>query len=419
MMNPHLQDIWRDQASASNAVIESIRGWTFGPGSPLPGLILLEMRDSDGVVGVGETFYLPKACWETVEGLFAQHLLGCRLDQLDTFFLRMQSSLHRLVGIGAEYRVLSALDVSLWDLLARRSSKPLRQVLSSNSSNRVPIYNSCAGPQYTATATAPGEGTSDITDPRDDYGAWKRNAGELAQELIDEGYSAMKLWPLDDLAKEVQGQIPAIEQLKAACAPIQEIRDSVGSRIDIMVDGHGLWTLEGAVAVADYCERFDLRWVEDLVLAHPISNLSALRQRIRIPILASEYLATEYEYRQLFDTKSVDIVMIDPTWAGGITNCMSVANLAQGYNLPVSFHDCTGPITLMAGASMAGAIANHEIQEVARSFVHYVYPLFTHMDARLDKGELIFGTDAGLGVTINPDIAELPGVLEFRVEGRR
>lgn len=408
---------WEASAVSSSAAIDSIHGWTFGPGSPLPGLLLIEIRDSEGRAGIGETFYLPRACWAVIEGLFAQHLLGRRLSELGSFFHTMKASLHRLVGIGAEYRALSALDVALWDLLAVQSQKPLREMLFTEAAVSIPVYNSCAGPQYTASASAPGEGSSDITDPRDDYGAWKRNAGNLARELITDGYSAMKLWPLDDLAKAIQGTVPTEHQLFEACTPLRNIRDEVGSGIDIMIDGHGQWTLDGAIAVARYCERFDLRWVEDLVLAHPVSNLSILRRQTKIPVLASEYLATEDEFRRLFDSNAVDIVMIDPTWAGGITNCMAVAKLAHQYSLPVSFHDCTGPATMMAGASMASAIPNHEIQEVARSFVHHVYPSIAESDARLDNGQLLLGSEAGLGLKLNPELNAMDGVTEFVLSG--
>lgn len=411
------REIWESEARDSTASIDSIRGWTFGAGSPLPGLLLIEIRDSDGCVGIGETFYLPKAGWAVIEGLFAQHLLGRRLSELGSFFGNMRASLHRLVGIGAEYRTLSALDVALWDLLGVQVQKPLREILLPDAGESILVYNSCAGPQYTASASAPGEGSSDITDPRDDYGAWKRDAGRLARELIAEGYSAMKLWPLDDLAKSIQGAVPTEQQLFEACTPLRTIRDEVGSGIDIMIDGHGQWTLNGAIAVAQYCERFDLRWVEDLVLAHPVSNLGTLRRQTKIPVLASEYLATEHEFQQLFDTNSVDIVMIDPTWAGGITNCMTVATIAHQYSLPVSFHDCTGPATMMAGASMASALPNHEIQEVARSFVHYVYPQIAESDARLKEGRLIFGSEAGLGLKLNPELGRMDGVQEFVISG--
>jgi galactonate dehydratase len=413
-MTIHAQDIWRSSISQVQATIETISGWVFGPGSPLPGLLLIQIRDSEGVTGVGETFYAPRACWASIEEIFARHLMGRRIADLESFFQTQQASLRRFVGMGAEYRALSALDVALWDLVAHQREMPLRHVLRPDASASIPVYNTCAGPEYSSSASAPGEGTSNDLDERDDYAAWKRNGGALARDLIAEGFSGMKLWPLDDLAKAIGGSVPTQEQIRDACTPLQSIRDAVGSDIDIMVDGHGLWDIESAIVIADYCESFDLRWFEDLTLAHPASMLRTLKDRIRTPILASEYLSTVSEFNQLLAMEAVDIVMVDPTWAGGVTNAMSIANIAHSYGLSISFHDCTGPATLIAGASMACAIPNHEIQEVARSFLRYTYPQIAEMDAELHEGHLGLGTVAGLGITLNPDLNRIPGVVEFQ-----
>ena len=45
--------------------------------------------------------------------------------------------------------------------------------------------------------------------------------------------------------------------------------------------------------------------------------------------------------------------MIDPTWAGGITECRKVCAMAEAYKRPVAMHDCTGPFTLYAGIHLA------------------------------------------------------------------
>jgi len=408
-------DTWAIASQKSDAPIQSITGWSFSKGSPLPGLLLVQIQDSDGVTGVGETFYVPTACWEAIEHLFAPRLLGQRPTELGNFYSQMLAALRRLVGIGAEYRALSALDVALWDLVAKRNNTPLRQVLNPGAQNEIDIYNSCAGPLYASVGVTPGEGIADEADPRDDYGAWKRDAGALAQELVGDGFQAMKLWPFDDLAKKFQGGMPDPAELAEACKPLRGIRQAVGSHIDIMIDGHGLWNMEAATMVAQYCEQFELRWIEDLILAHPFSNLKKLKDLTRTPILASEYIATEVEFRELLDLNAVDVVMVDPTWAGGITNGLAVADLAETYSKSVSFHDCTGPATLLAGAAMASAIPNHEIQELARSFVLYVYPQIAECDVELSDGKLKLGSSPGLGLILRPDLSSLPGVTKHTI----
>src|SRR4029078_2054508 len=78
-----------------------------------------------------------------------------------------------------------------------------------------------------------------------------------------------------------------------------------------------------------------------------------LRHSTTTPILASEYLATRYEYKPLLEKQAADIVMIDPTCAGGITECKKVCAMAETYKRPVAMHDCTGPFTLYAGIHLA------------------------------------------------------------------
>ena len=127
---------------SSDATIESIEGWALGAGSSLPGLLLIRITDSRGLSGTGETHYVPEACWASIEALFAPRLLGRTLSDLGSFFAESLSALRRLVGMGAEYRALSAVDVALWDLAARSDGVPLRRFLNNDSSDAVTVYNS-------------------------------------------------------------------------------------------------------------------------------------------------------------------------------------------------------------------------------------------------------------------------------------
>ena len=65
-----------------------------------------------------------------------------------------------------------------------------------------------------------------------------------------------------------------------------------------------------------------------------------------------------YAYKDELISHPMDYVMIDPTWVGGISETARIAHLAQTYNLPVSMHDCTGPLTLFAGLQVGAAIPN-------------------------------------------------------------
>lgn len=393
------------------ARLRSIEGWIFGPESNFPHLLLIRVTDQDGHIGHGETFYLPAACWEVIEGLLGPSLLERHDPNPQSFWHESSRALRRFVGMGAELRALSALDVALWDLDARRKGIPLASLLSPSAASSVAVYNSCVGPTYAAGARAPSEGGFDVDDSRDDYAAWKQGrGGELATDLLAAGFHGMKLWPFDELAKRVNGAVPTPSDLRAAAEPLRDIRDAVGDRMAVMIDGHGLWTAAGAAEVARTCADFDIAWLEDLVLAHPLDDLRQLRSATELPILASEYLSTTEEYRELLESGIADIVMIDPTWAGGITASHRHALLANEFGKPVSFHDCTGPVTLMAGIHLGAAIPNHHSQEIARGFLHYSYPEIAQFDCTVADGRTPVPQAPGLGLEFAPELRNKPGI---------
>ena len=70
-------------------------------------------------------------------------------------------------------------------------------------------------------------------------------------------------------------------------------------------------------------------------------------------MVVSEYLISRFAYAPVIDQHAVDVVMIDPTWCGGITEARRIVALADAKRLPVTFHDCTGPFTLLAGVHLS------------------------------------------------------------------
>lgn len=65
--------------------------------------------------------------------------------------------------------------------------------------------------------------------------------------------------------------------------------------------------------------------------------------------------------------EAADYVMIDPTWAGGIGGSRRIADLAQLHNVAVLMHDCTGPMTLLAGLQIAASHTAVTLQETVRA----------------------------------------------------
>jgi L-alanine-DL-glutamate epimerase-like enolase superfamily enzyme len=192
--------------------------------------------------------------------------------------------------------------------------------------------------------------------------------------------------------------------MRAGLDPVRRIRKAVGDRIDIMIEGHGYWDLPTAKKIAHALEEYQPAWIEDMLLGHDIGALRELKDTTRIPVLASEYLMTRHQYRPLLEQNAADIVMIDPTWAGGITESRKIATLADTYSLPVSMHDCTGPFTLLAGVHLAISAPNAIYQETVRAYIRTWYRDLIPDVIQITNGRILPPAGAGIGAALLPSV---------------
>jgi L-alanine-DL-glutamate epimerase-like enolase superfamily enzyme len=108
------------------------------------------------------------------------------------------------------------------------------------------------------------------------------------------------------------------------------------------------------------------------------------------------------------------MVMIDPTWAGGITECRKVCAMAEAYKRPVAMHDCTGPFTLYAGRHLAINATNAIYPESVRAYLRVNYPeLVTELPV-IEKGHILAPTNPGLGTSLLPEVRKRAGTIVRR-----
>jgi galactonate dehydratase len=379
-----------------------------GPDSVMPALLLVRLHTDEGLIGEGETYYTPEATRAFIHELAAPLLLGQDPLAIERHWRTLYEMCARFGAKGNEMRAISALDVALWDILGQAAGLPIYQVLGGASHDRIKTYNTCAGPLYGRTLRA-GFGITDAAGVLDDLRAFQTSADELARELLSDGITAMKIWPFDGFAQQKGGLAIEYRDLEAGLEPVRKIRDAVGRDMDIMIEGHGFWSLPAAVQIARALEEFQPAWVEDLIRADDPTALAALCRETSIPVLASEYLMTRWEYRQVLDLRGADILMIDPVWCGGITEARKIASMADTYAVPVTMHDCTGPHSLYAGLHLAINAPNALYQETVRAYLRTFYTdLVTDLPEIVD-GHILAPTAPGLGTRLQPDVDSRPG----------
>jgi L-alanine-DL-glutamate epimerase-like enolase superfamily enzyme len=367
-------------------------------------LLFVRLHTDEGLVGHGETKYAPAALRGFIHDYAAPLLLGADPLQIDRHWRRIYELGLRCGVLGVEMRALSAIDMALWDLFGQATGQPVYQLLGGASHDRMPVYNTCAGPVYArGLDRAAGRGAAGVYE---DLDAFMTCADDLAEDLLAEGIRGMKIWPFDPHAIATKGQRIGLEELDQALEPFRKIRRAVGDRMEIMVEGHGMWSLPAAKRIAQAVEEFRPAWIEDLMPPDDLVSLGALHRSTRTPMLVSEMLQTRYAYRPMLEAGVADIVMVDPAWCGGISEARKIGHMAETYRLPVTFHDCAGPFNLFAGLHLAFNAPNTIYQETVRAFIRTFYPDLVTTNIRIEDGHALPPEGPGLGTALLPEVLE-------------
>ena len=397
---------------------------TLIPHDIMAGILLLRIHTDAGtvggepVIGHGETYYIPHAVAATLHDWMSRRLLGADATAIESHW-RFLYERGTAFGVrGCELRAISAIDLALWDILGQLTQRPVWKLLGGPVRDAIPVYNSCGGPTYGRRPKDapdaqgwPGHGDLGQPGPLEDNYNSVHHAGDLAEELLAAGYTAMKTWSLDQIYRKSGGHRVSWPDLEQALRPLHEIRERVGLKMELMLDGHGFFSLPAALRIAEAMRPLQPLWLEDVIRPDCVDTIADFRDRAGVPIAVSEMLVSREEYRQVLQQRAADYTMIDPTWIGGISETRRAAELSQAFNVPTLMHDCTGPLTLFAGLHIAASCANVTYQETVRAHLKTLYPLLIDEPVVVTNGHLPLPTRPGLGVRLLPELftPEHPG----------
>ena len=373
-----------------------------------PNILFVQVHTDEGVVGLGETFMGAAAVEAYIHETAAPYLLG----EDATFIERHARHLRGYLGAGAtgaETRGNSAIDIALWDIAGKNAGQPLHQILGGSCRDDVRVYNTCAGPRYIRSRPVqqvdnwglPGAQGGELYE---DLEGFLHHADELALSLLEQGVSAMKIWPFDRFAERHDGQGITAGELEEGLEPLRRIRSAVGNRMDVMIEFHSLWNLPAAGRIMRALDQYEPFWYEDPVKMDDGDALAALSRQVRVPIAASETLAGRRAFRRLLEQHVPFVVMLDVSWAGGVSEAKKIAAMAEAYQLPVTLHDCTGPVVLTASTHLSLHLPNALIQEMVRAFYYGWYKDLVTELPHVENGRIRPPGGAGLGTELQPGV---------------
>ena len=262
-----------------------------------PNLVWVHVHTDEGLIGLGEAFFGASATAAYIHESAAPRLLGQDPLAIDRHSRTLLGTYVGFSGSGAEMRGLSAIDIALWDLFGQATGQPIHQLLGGLSRPKIRIYNTCAGYRYVRTNVGQltqnwGLPSERAEGPYEDLDAFLNRADELAQSLLEQGITGMKIWPFDFAAEASDGTYISPSELDQALEPFRKIRKAVGDRMDIMVELHTLWNLPAAKRIFRALEEFEPFWFEDPIKMTSADELAELAASTSVPICASETLAT-------------------------------------------------------------------------------------------------------------------------------
>ena len=372
-------------------------------------LLWVRVHTDEGLIGLGETFRGADTVAAYLHDQVAPYLLGADPLAIERHSRHLLQNYLGYGGTSAEVRAASAIDIALWDLFGKATGRPIHQLLGGLSREKIRAYNTCAGYSYNAkgaqrTEYVPWEPAPTPNGPYDDQMAFVHRPEELAQSLIEEGFQAMKIWPVDPFAARTGGLDIAAADLKVALQPFERIRRAVGDKIEVAAELHSMWGLTAALKIARGLKQYDPLWAEDPIKMDAIPALAEYRRLSGLPVCASETLATRTQFRDLLVHEAADIVMLDLGWCGGLSEARKIGAMAEAFSKPITPHDCTGPVVLTASVHLAMHLPNAVFQEVVRAYLATWYRDLVTVLPRLEKGFVYPMTGPGLGTELQPDV---------------
>ena len=283
---------------------------------------------------------------------------------------------------------LSGIDIALWDLLGKRLSAPVWQLLG----------DTVAQPKLPYASQLFGDNPAETL--------------AKARTTRAAGYRAIKVgWGPYGRGTAAEDD----EQVAAA-------REGIGPDGTLLVDAGTVWgeDLEAAAARLDSLRRHDVTWLEEPFVSGALDAYQALaRQSGAVWIAGGEGCHNPYQARHMIDHGGLGFIQIDAGRIGGITSARQVAEYAASRGVPYVNHTFTSHLALSASlqpfaGAPAGAICEYPVE------AKRVSAAITRNHIRPDADGMIGIPDgAGVGIAIDTQAArEFLVETEITVAGR-
>jgi L-alanine-DL-glutamate epimerase-like enolase superfamily enzyme len=265
-------------------------------------------------------------------------------------------------------QAVAAVDNALWDLLGKIYEVPVYKLLG-GFRDKVPII--AIGGYYKA-----GKGQDQLNDEMMHY-----------REI---GMAGVKF---------KVGRVSVAEDIRR----VERVRQVVGDDFIIACDANQAWLPQQAIEFCREAEKLNLRWIEEPVRWYDQNaGLKMVRDSTSIPVNAGQGELTAFGCRDLITSGAVDILNVDATIAGGVTEWRRIASMAAMFHVQMAHHE-------------EPQVALHLLASVPNTLYVEIFPSYERdpmwvdlpvEQPRIRDGFMELPTGNGFGIQLNQDVIE-------------
>lgn len=325
----------------------------FGAGS---GAVVLRLRTDAGITGwASSSFGTVEGGPRVLQAILEEEVKPLLLGKDPAFPRRIRAELWRALeyhGVtGIVQFALAAVDIALWDILGKALGVPVYRMLGA-CRDRMPVYSMC-GWYY--------EGDKDLSELK-----------RAIETAFEQGYRAVKI-------KVGRGPIEDDERR------IRLALDLAGRDRRVMVDANQAFNRNEALRRGRLYQQMGCFWYEEPLPPHEMEGYAELAAALDIRIATGENLYTKYQFADLIARRGADVVQPDNRRAGGVSEWMEIAAVADAFGLELASHGGGG-----ANLNMLLAMPNAIYME-------------TSGPQKLVNGEMLAPEEPGMSSEVSAD----------------
>jgi L-rhamnonate dehydratase len=336
--------------------------------------LVVRVHTDEGIVGLGEVDSLPSVAKTIIDappshkiasGLAAL-LIGENPLEIGRLWQKMYRGSLYFGRRGAAIHAISGVEIALWDIAGKAAGKPIHALLGGARRTRIKAYASTLMPDT------------------------PKEAARVIAAQRKAGFNAVKLgWgPL--------GQSAALDVELVAVA-----RKAGGDDFELMIDiGKGWQSVREGIDRARRMEEYRLAWIEEPFWPDDYAKYAALVAAVPTPIAAGEEETTLADFERLIGQGHVEIVQPDVTRAGGISECLRIADYARRQGRRCVLHAWSTGIIKAATLHVLAAMEEAEYMEYCVQTTDLNQRLVTQLFPVAD-GQVAIPDAPGLGVELD------------------